>query len=318
MDTVLSLNNSNFEMDPQSFIALLAQWPERVFALRLAMSRVIKPTSVVLDAGCGSLGVLAIIAAQLGASRVVAVDVVDLDLARKLAKENGVADRIDFIQDDLHNVQLPVESFDVIIGMIYYNVIELDLPQHNLMRVLIERHACIDTVFIPNKVRYSVTGCYYLLGKVGALKSNVELEKYIENAEGYTGITLSACREMIDCVPQLPESFNALVRQDRPGYINRSNMTLLTERKLFTEICYNDRLDQYTYPESFSLPIIHPGRLNAVIWQQDIIFDDILIRTIETLKFVTPKPMVEPGMIIKLYIGLDWREKLSIAIDGKV
>src|SRR5262245_45577848 len=78
------------------YMWLLVWAPERICALRLAMSRVIHPTSVVLDAGCGALGVLAIMAAKAGAARVIAVDTANLDLARKLAEENGVADRIDF------------------------------------------------------------------------------------------------------------------------------------------------------------------------------------------------------------------------------
>ena len=80
---------------------LLARSPERILALRLALSSAIGPSSVVLDAGCGSLGVLAIMAARLGARRVVAVDTGPLEVARELAEENGVADRIEFIQSDL-------------------------------------------------------------------------------------------------------------------------------------------------------------------------------------------------------------------------
>jgi threonine dehydrogenase-like Zn-dependent dehydrogenase len=77
---------------------LLARPPERILALRLAMSSSIGPPSVVLDAGCGSLGVLAIMAARLGARRVVAIDIGRLDAAQALAEENGVADRIEFRQ----------------------------------------------------------------------------------------------------------------------------------------------------------------------------------------------------------------------------
>jgi predicted RNA methylase len=59
---------------PLAHMILPAAAPERILALRLAMSSAIGPSSVVLDAGCGSLGVLAIMAARLGARRVVAVD----------------------------------------------------------------------------------------------------------------------------------------------------------------------------------------------------------------------------------------------------
>jgi len=51
---------------PLAHMILLAAAPERILALRLAMSSAIGPSSVVLDAGCGSLGVLAIMAARPG------------------------------------------------------------------------------------------------------------------------------------------------------------------------------------------------------------------------------------------------------------
>ncbi len=82
---------------PLAHMMLLARAPERILALRLAMSPAIRPSPVVLDAGCGSMGVLAIMAAQLGARRVVAVDTGPLETARALATENG-ADWIEFRQ----------------------------------------------------------------------------------------------------------------------------------------------------------------------------------------------------------------------------
>jgi 2-polyprenyl-3-methyl-5-hydroxy-6-metoxy-1,4-benzoquinol methylase len=115
---------------------LLARAPERILALRLAMSSVIGPSSVVLDAGCGSLGVLAIMAARLGARRVVAVDRGRLDTARALAEENGVADRVEFRQCDLADLPTATGSFDVILGMIYHNEPRRDLAQQQLMAAL--------------------------------------------------------------------------------------------------------------------------------------------------------------------------------------
>jgi predicted RNA methylase len=310
------LSQLNPKVRKHAFMSLLARSPERILAIRLAMSRVMRPNSVVLDAGCGSLGVIAIIAAKAGASRVLAVDVEDLDFARELSKENGVADRIEFIQSDLNDVHLPVESFDLMIGMIYKNDIEKDLPQQNLMRGLIERYAHADTVFIPNKVRYSVTGYHHPMGNVDDSLNRIEIEKVIDNVERYTGMTFSAYRDVIrEFRPQEPSGakFRGMPRNDM-----KTNIALLTECRLFTEICYNDRLDQYTYPESCSLPVIHPGKLNVVIWQQDLIFDDILIRSRETVKLVAPASIVEPGMIVTLHTGQEWGDKLPITIDGKM
>lgn len=82
---------------PLAHLSLLAHTPERMLALRLAMSQAIGPASAVLDVGCGALGVLAIMAARLGAKRVVGVDFGELPVARKLAEENQVADRVTFL-----------------------------------------------------------------------------------------------------------------------------------------------------------------------------------------------------------------------------
>ena len=67
---------------------------EQVLALRLALSSGVRPSSSVLGAGCGSLGILAIMAARLGARRVVGVDLGRLELAQALAEENGVAGQV--------------------------------------------------------------------------------------------------------------------------------------------------------------------------------------------------------------------------------
>jgi type I protein arginine methyltransferase len=72
---------------------------------------------VVVDVGTGS-GVLAQFALQAGASRVYAIEMGDIiEEAKILARLNGVADRITFINDRSDRVQLP-EKADVIISEI--------------------------------------------------------------------------------------------------------------------------------------------------------------------------------------------------------
>ena len=67
---------------------------------------------VVSDVGCGT-GILALMACRAGAARVYALDTSDiLDVARRIAAGNGVADRITFIESDVANVSLP-EGCDV-------------------------------------------------------------------------------------------------------------------------------------------------------------------------------------------------------------
>jgi protein arginine N-methyltransferase 1 len=80
-----------------------------------ALAEVIRPGSIVADLGTGT-GILAMVACRLGAGRVYAIDTNDaIEVARQLAGENGVADRIVFIQKDVREVQLP-ERVDVIVS----------------------------------------------------------------------------------------------------------------------------------------------------------------------------------------------------------
>jgi threonine dehydrogenase-like Zn-dependent dehydrogenase len=284
------------------------------------MSRVIRDNSVVLDAGCGALGLLAIIAARLGAARVVAVDVAPLDFAQRLAAENGVSDRIDFIQGDLHEVALPVQSFDVIVGMIYNNEVKSDLLQQNLMSTLVKRHGHSKTAIIPNRVRYSVAGYDWTLFDDGDSKRIVEWKTHIENTERHTGVTFSALRELLDRVPPLFQIMGTPKRgaaYNQVGYFDRSTMTLLTERKCFTEIDYNLRSGSIAYPESIALPVTHAGRLNVVAWQQDLVFDDILIRTTESMNLAIPAVLVETGDSAVLSTGPDWQDCVPLKVEKR-
>ena len=85
--------------------------------LLLAEAMAIEEGEVVVDVGCGS-GILAIVAAKLGASRVIAVDtspdVVEVGMANATAQ--GVEDKITFLQGDLFDPIPDDVQADVIIG----------------------------------------------------------------------------------------------------------------------------------------------------------------------------------------------------------
>jgi SAM-dependent methyltransferase len=82
---------------------------------RRALASVITPESIVLDLGCGT-GLLGLLAAQLGARRVYAVDSgAVLALAEEIAVANGLGDRITYIQSMSTSLELP-ELVDVVVG----------------------------------------------------------------------------------------------------------------------------------------------------------------------------------------------------------
>lgn len=87
----------------------------RMDAYTDALKRVITPDSVVVDIGTGT-GIFALIACQLGARKVYAIETNPLvELGKKMAAANGFADRIEFIQDYSTRIDLP-ELADVIMG----------------------------------------------------------------------------------------------------------------------------------------------------------------------------------------------------------
>lgn len=79
----------------------------RIDAFTRALRRVITPESVVVDIGTGT-GILALLACQLGARRVYAIEPNEaIHVAREAAAANGYADRIEFLQALSTAVTLP-------------------------------------------------------------------------------------------------------------------------------------------------------------------------------------------------------------------
>lgn len=87
----------------------------RTDAYARALRDVVKPDSVVLDIGTGT-GIFALLACRFGARRVYAIEPSDaIALARDIARANGYADRISFIQGVSDRVTLP-EPMDIIVS----------------------------------------------------------------------------------------------------------------------------------------------------------------------------------------------------------
>jgi len=84
----------------------------------LAYQRAIEPVvrdKIVLDVGCGT-GILSFFAARAGARLVLAVDTDVPPGAEEVAHNNGLADRVQFFRGRLQDIELPVESVDIIVS----------------------------------------------------------------------------------------------------------------------------------------------------------------------------------------------------------
>jgi protein arginine N-methyltransferase 1 len=80
-----------------------------------AIRATVRPGAVVLDIGCGT-GILSLLACRYGARKVYAVEVGDaIGVAEEIARANGLAGRIEFIQAKSTDITLP-ERADVIVS----------------------------------------------------------------------------------------------------------------------------------------------------------------------------------------------------------
>jgi 2-polyprenyl-3-methyl-5-hydroxy-6-metoxy-1,4-benzoquinol methylase len=88
----------------------------RNLALRKSIESLVTADTCFLDVGAGT-GVWAILAAKLGAKRVVAVEIEEslIPLIHKHAQENGVADRIEIIHGNIDDVDLD-GKFDLVVA----------------------------------------------------------------------------------------------------------------------------------------------------------------------------------------------------------
>jgi hypothetical protein len=87
-----------------------------------ALRKLVRPGSVVLDLGAG-MGIHGLLAAAAGASRVYLVEPQPVvQVAREVARANGLADRVIVLQDRIEDVTLP-EQVDLIVSVFTGNLL---------------------------------------------------------------------------------------------------------------------------------------------------------------------------------------------------
>ena len=116
-DEVSCYNPSAMKVEPYSLSTYGDMIADRVRcgAYMKALRAVVRPGDVVMDIGTGP-GIMAVLACQLGARRVYAIEPGEIiQLAREIAAANQVADKIEFFEDVSTNVTIP-ERADVIVS----------------------------------------------------------------------------------------------------------------------------------------------------------------------------------------------------------
>lgn len=95
--------------------------PVRVDAFQQALAACVRPGDVVVDLGCGT-GLLGLLACRAGARHVYALETNGMiEVARAIARANGLADRFTFINEHSADVELP-EPADVLVGDLIGNM----------------------------------------------------------------------------------------------------------------------------------------------------------------------------------------------------
>lgn len=137
---------------------LLADY-HRNRAFYAALKKHVTPDSVVLDIGSGT-GIWAVAAALLGAKRVVAVerDPLLIGLIKALARENGVADRVEALAAESRQILLDRE-FDIVVSeMIGHIAFEEDIIP--ILTDARERFLKPGGVLIPQSVALVAAGAH--------------------------------------------------------------------------------------------------------------------------------------------------------------
>ncbi|QQC67889.1 50S ribosomal protein L11 methyltransferase [Paraburkholderia ginsengisoli] len=303
-----------FDYATDSHLRLLLRL-DRGQAVRRAIQRVVKPGHRVFDAGTGT-GLLSFMALQCGASEVVAVDNANLPIATALAEENKFSSKIKFIEADLFDIEVPevTGKFDVVLGFMYMNNILLDETRAEVVYKLAKRYGASDVKIIPNGIRYSAQLVEYPVQDIVTYESDLnaagillestygfKFESLIKKAKEEIPVQI-ACPTYHGHYSWQPGQASASARFERGSFRSLSRPTAF-----YT--CGLDSLEApfSRMPQTASLSTAQSGKADGVIWQQELIYDDIVIWTTETFSpFRTPR-IVTAGETMTLDLGEQWK-----------
>lgn len=163
-----------------------------------------EPGLAVLDVGCGS-GRFGVAVAKAGASEVVGLDFAEnmLALARRLAEQEGVAERCEFVNADFMEQKFD-RAFDVILAIGLFDYVADSLPFLKKMRRLARRKVVATfprkwTWRAPiRKVRLTLHGCpvyFFTRGQLDGLMGEAGFPRYTIETIGKIHFVVGHCGE---------------------------------------------------------------------------------------------------------------------------
>jgi SAM-dependent methyltransferase len=292
-------------MNPHEQLEILRR-ADGTLGLRRILERIVRPGMRVLDAGCGP-GVAALWAARAGAS-VVAVDLGQTQVARRLAEANRVADHVRWVRGELGRLQRDDlgPAFDLVIAPRCDGDPRRDESTLRLTAQLLDRFLAPGGRVIPDKV---VTRATALDWAEHDLPSRLRQQRAdIEGLRGRYGLVFDP---LLEDLARHPDS-GWLPRRGRDGRLERNQARLLGRPTEFYKFELARAFEPL--PKSVTLPIASPGTLTAVLFSQSLGFGDDVWSDQESLGWVAEPMNVEPGERVALSLDESWRETNALGL----
>lgn len=274
--------------------------------LRRILEQIVRPGMRVLDAGCG-VGLYALWAARAGAN-VVAVDVGQTHLARRLAEANRLADRIRWVRGDLARLQRDDlgAPFDLLLPPRCDGDPRRDEAALRLACQVVDRFLAPAGRVLPNRLTLRATPLEWAAQDHPTRQR--ELRAELGTLRGRLGLAFEPLLEELGRQPDprwLParRADGTLERSDarqlgRPSDVHRLDVT-----RSFDPL-----------PKSTTLSIGSPGTLGSVLFTQTLAFGDDVLAEHESLGWLAEPLRVEPGERVALSLDDRWREANTLAL----
>lgn len=298
---------------------------DRTQSIRHALRSAIRPGARVLDAGCGS-GLLSFLAIEAGASEVVAVDRDNIGLARALARANGMADQIRFIEADvttLDPADLP-GPFDAILAFVYTNHMLVDEARSRTVAALRRQFAAATCVTVPNRVRYWAIACDW--PALDAATELADLATAVADMEGRYGLKFGPLLEAATAEilfdrarPPIHGEHKWQPASANGGYRHpRGAGRFLGDRALVAEFQYDADPAFAGLPDRVAVDIRAAGIATAMMWVQELWLDDHLIWTAEAFSPLAAPLATRPGDRLDVRLDARWRATNAVSVSREV
>lgn len=274
-------------------IALLEK--PRTVVLRDLVRSLVRPGDAVLDAGTGS-GILAVWAAQAGASEVWAVDREHPTLALEVARVNGVADVVRWQQADLADWQ-PPRRFDVVFGMLYENDPRRDEIVPGLFTRMLDVGLAPGGRTLPDQIIYRARLVDW--PDRDSASDHMNWTRRVQRVEDMLDLKLSPLTDHLRSGPAM----HLFPQRQADGRLDGGRALSADSVAIAMDYAKGDA----EYPTDFSVEVVSPGLATAVIWTQELRCQGVTLFSNEAISWLECPQVVVPGQTMRCALDRKWR-----------